>query len=82
MLGQFKTCVILLGGYVLFNSDPGIVSICGALAALVGMSVYTSLNLHKSGDVSGKQIPKQALLAKANGEEKTDVEEKLLSAVV
>lgn len=82
VLGQFKTCVILLGGYVFFNSDPGFVSICGALAALCGMSVYTSLNLQKSSDVSGKPIPKQTLLAKANGEEKTDVEEELLSAAV
>lgn len=48
VLGQFKTCVILLGGYLIFDSDPGIVSICGALVALCGMSVYTSLNLKES----------------------------------
>ncbi|KAI7979047.1 hypothetical protein LOK49_Contig535G00007, partial [Camellia lanceoleosa] len=48
VLGQFKTCVILLGGYLLFNSDPGFVSICGAVTALGGMSVYTSLNLKQS----------------------------------
>ncbi|KAH9652421.1 nucleotide-sugar uncharacterized transporter 2 [Citrus sinensis] len=59
VLGQFKTCVILLGGYLLFNSDPGIVSICGAVAALGGMSVYTSLNLQKSQETSSKQqLPK------------------------
>lgn len=59
VLGQFKTCVILLGGYLLFNSDPGIVSICGAVAALGGMSVYTSLNLQKSQESSSKQqLPK------------------------
>ncbi|KAF4362336.1 nucleotide-sugar uncharacterized transporter 2 isoform X2 [Cannabis sativa] len=45
VLGQFKTCVLLLGSYLIFNSDPGIVSICGAVAALCGMSIYTSLNL-------------------------------------
>nr|GME16691.1 uncharacterized membrane protein At1g06890-like [Ipomoea batatas] len=45
VLGQFKTCVIVLGGYLLFDSDPGIVSICGAIAALGGMSVYTVLNM-------------------------------------
>ncbi|KAH6764452.1 Nucleotide/sugar transporter family protein, partial [Perilla frutescens var. frutescens] len=45
VLGQFKTCVILLGGYMLFSSDPGVVSIIGAVIALSGMSVYTSLNL-------------------------------------
>ncbi|KAK2640091.1 hypothetical protein Ddye_027886 [Dipteronia dyeriana] len=59
VLGQFKTCVILLGGYVLFNSDPGFVSICGAVTALCGMTVYTSLNLQKSHEGSSKQLPKQ-----------------------
>lgn len=58
VLGQFKTCVILLGGYLLFNSDPGFVSICGAVTALGGMSIYTSLNLQKSQEASNKQIPK------------------------
>lgn len=47
VLGQFKTCVILLGGYLLFDSDPGVVSIGGAVVALSGMSVYTSLNLQE-----------------------------------
>ncbi|KAK4751564.1 hypothetical protein SAY87_005046 [Trapa incisa] len=82
VLGQFKTCVILLGGYVFFKSDPGFMSICGALVALCGMSVYTSLNLHKSADVSGKPPAKQTLVAKANGEEKINVEEKRLIAAV
>lgn len=60
VLGQFKTCVILLGGYVLFDSDPGFVSICGAVAALFGMSVYTSLNLKESKESSlSDQISKQ-----------------------
>lgn len=61
VLGQFKTCVILLGGYVIFGSDPGFISICGAVAALAGMSVYTWLNLPgKSIDhISNKQLPKQ-----------------------
>ncbi|TQE04206.1 hypothetical protein C1H46_010200 [Malus baccata] len=61
VLGQFKTCVILLGGYLIFNSDPGFVSICGAIAALCGMSVYTSLNLKKPLDSTSKQLPKQSL---------------------
>ncbi|GFS45175.1 nucleotide/sugar transporter family protein [Actinidia rufa] len=60
VLGQFKTCVILLGGYVLFDSDPGFVSICGAVTALCGMSVYTTLNLKKSQE-SLNQLPKQSL---------------------
>lgn len=51
VLGQFKTCVILVGGYVIFGSDPGVVSIAGAVLALCGMTIYTSLNLKaSSGD--------------------------------
>ncbi|PKA57517.1 putative membrane protein [Apostasia shenzhenica] len=34
VLGQFKTCVILLGGFLLFHSNPGILSICGASTAI------------------------------------------------
>ncbi|XP_052177287.1 nucleotide-sugar uncharacterized transporter 2 isoform X2 [Diospyros lotus] len=61
VLGQFKTCVILLGGHVLFDSDPGFVSICGAVTALVGMSVYTSLNLRKESQESiPSHLPSQA----------------------
>ncbi|CAL0306992.1 unnamed protein product [Lupinus luteus] len=45
VLGQFKTCIILLGNYYLFGSNPGIVSIFGACTAIAGMSVYTYLNL-------------------------------------
>ncbi|KAG9448531.1 hypothetical protein H6P81_008496 [Aristolochia fimbriata] len=57
VLGQFKTIVIMLGGYIIFNSDPGMVSIIGALAALCGMSIYTSLSLHESKDsASTKQV--------------------------
>lgn len=61
VLGQFKTCVILLGGYLLFDSDPGVVSIGGAVVALSGMSVYTSLNLNESQENTSKQLPKQSL---------------------
>ncbi|CAK9148887.1 unnamed protein product [Ilex paraguariensis] len=61
VLGQFKSCVILLGGYLLFNSDPGFVSICGAVAALCGMSVYTSLNLRDLNETTSVQLPKQGL---------------------
>lgn len=60
VLGQFKTCVILVGGYLLFDSDPGFVSLCGAVAALGGMSVYTSLNLKETKESSSsKQLPTQ-----------------------
>lgn len=56
VLGQFKTCVILLGGFLLFNSNPGIISICGAITALGGMSLYTYLNMI----ASHQQAPKSA----------------------
>ncbi|KAI3969444.1 hypothetical protein MKX01_020005 [Papaver californicum] len=58
VLGQFKTCVILFGGYLIFSSDPGVLSICGAVTALCGMSVYTSLNLQEAKK-SSKLLPKQ-----------------------
>ncbi|GLT79534.1 hypothetical protein SLA2020_510190 [Shorea laevis] len=79
VLGQFKTCVLLLGGYLIFNSDPGFVSLCGAVAALCGMSVYTSLNLKGSGESSSKQllIPKQSIplqKTKTNEETSEDTE--------
>ncbi|KMS95696.1 hypothetical protein BVRB_005860 [Beta vulgaris subsp. vulgaris] len=75
VLGQFKTCVILIGGYLLFGSNPGITSICGAITALMGMSIYTYLNLHNSDDHSNKTAAKQASfsspkskLSRENGE--------------
>lgn len=61
VLGQFKTCVILLGGYFLFHSDPGWTSICGAVAALGGMTVYTSLSLKESREKASEQLPKHSL---------------------
>lgn len=45
VLGQFKTCVILLGGFLLFGSNPGLTSILGAATALAAMSFFTYLNL-------------------------------------
>lgn len=51
----------MLGGYIFFNSDPGVISICGAIAALGGMSVYTSLNLQRSKDAASNKaqlVPK------------------------
>ncbi|KAL8149440.1 nucleotide-sugar uncharacterized transporter 1-like [Apium graveolens] len=74
ILGQFKTCVILLGGFLLFGSNPGTTSICGAITALGGMSYYTHLNLSKQQQTiksSSKQasfsLPK-SMLSKENGE--------------
>ncbi|GJT24100.1 hypothetical protein Tco_0894037 [Tanacetum coccineum] len=58
VLGQFKTCIILLGGYLLFSSDPGYSSIFGAFVAICGMTVYTSLNIKENQDKCN-QLPKQ-----------------------
>ncbi|KAL4333606.1 hypothetical protein GQ457_07G012640 [Hibiscus cannabinus] len=70
VLGQFKSCVILVGGYLLLDSDPGVVSLSGAVVALAGMSVYTSLNLKESKDGSTKQqIPMQNPVSKAKSSE-------------
>ncbi|KAG9159945.1 hypothetical protein Leryth_005703 [Lithospermum erythrorhizon] len=44
VLGQFKTCVILLGGYMLFGSDPGVTSIGGAVTTLTGQRFIHSRN--------------------------------------
>ncbi|XP_073010189.1 nucleotide-sugar uncharacterized transporter 2 [Typha latifolia] len=63
VLGQFKTCVIMLGGYLLFSSDPGSISLCGAVVALCGMSVYTYLNLRgpkESATASKQHLLKQS----------------------
>ncbi|PKA51200.1 putative membrane protein [Apostasia shenzhenica] len=61
VLGQFKTCVIMIAGYLFFNSDPGIISLCGAILALSGMTYYTYLNLKASQDpvAATKQLVKQ-----------------------
>lgn len=44
MLGQFKTCVLLLGNYYIFGSNSGMISVCGAFVAIMGTSLYTYLN--------------------------------------
>ncbi|CAI9098448.1 OLC1v1035096C2 [Oldenlandia corymbosa var. corymbosa] len=74
VLGQFKTCIILLGGYFLFGSNPGIISIMGAVVALAGMSFYTYLNLQPQQQ-AGKTSPRQSSfslpkskLSKENGD--------------
>jgi hypothetical protein len=45
VLGQLKTIVIMFTGYLIFGSDPGIISICDVVVALGGMSFYTYLGL-------------------------------------
>ncbi|KAM7477866.1 hypothetical protein LguiA_026079 [Lonicera macranthoides] len=69
VLGQFKTCVILLGGFVMFGNNPGATSICGAITALLGMSFYTHLNLlpRQSSRQAAVALPKSKL-SRENGE--------------
>ncbi|WRX07860.1 Sugar phosphate transporter domain - like 3 [Theobroma cacao] len=57
VLGQFKTCVVLLGNYYLFGSNPGISSIFGAFIAIGGMSLYTYLNIRPMKRKSSKVLP-------------------------
>lgn len=74
VLGQFKTCAILLGGFILFGSNPGTTSICGALTALVGMSFYTYRNLlpkQQLAKATSRQAPyslPKSKLSKENGD--------------
>ncbi|XP_047068136.1 nucleotide-sugar uncharacterized transporter 2-like [Lolium rigidum] len=56
VLGQFKTIVIMLSGFLVFNSDPGLTSLYGAVIALGGMSIYTYLGL-KESTTGAKRIP-------------------------
>lgn len=41
---------------MLFESDPGFVSICGAVVALVGMSAYTSFSLKESSEKTSPDL--------------------------
>ncbi|KAK0572093.1 hypothetical protein LWI29_025916 [Acer saccharum] len=56
VLGQFKTCVILLGNYYIFKSNPGTTSICGAFVAIAGMSYYTYLHVYNQKPQSEKAV--------------------------
>ncbi|GMN62043.1 hypothetical protein TIFTF001_031124 [Ficus carica] len=71
VLGQFKTCVILLGNYYLFVSNPGMTSICGAFTAIAGMTIYTYLNLKqqptKSPSRQASLLPKSKLSKENSG---------------
>ena len=72
VLGQFKTCVVLLGNFCIFGSNPGATSICGAFMAIAGMSGYTYLNIHNPKPQTGKSSPRksstQSRLSKENGD--------------
>lgn len=76
VLGQFKTCVILLGGFIMFGSNPGTTSICGAVTALAGMSYYTHLNLKPQQQLlktSSKQASTFSLPKSKLGKENGDI---------
>uniref|UniRef100_A0A0A9F0D5 Sugar phosphate transporter domain-containing protein n=1 Tax=Arundo donax TaxID=35708 RepID=A0A0A9F0D5_ARUDO len=47
----------MLSGYLVFKSDPGFTSLCGAAIALGGMSVYTYLGMKESSAIGGKRKP-------------------------
>ncbi|GKV00345.1 hypothetical protein SLEP1_g13045 [Rubroshorea leprosula] len=70
VLGQFKTCVLLLGSYYLFGSNPGTTSILGAFVAIGGMSFYTYLNIRtaKPKQHSGKTSSVKSKLSEENRE--------------
>jgi hypothetical protein len=69
VLGQFKTCVLLLGNYYLFGSNQGKTSIFGASTAIAGMSVYTYLNLKQKPSKTTRQASSLPIsrLSKENG---------------
>ncbi|KAF4392813.1 nucleotide-sugar uncharacterized transporter 1 [Cannabis sativa] len=71
VLGQFKTCVVLLGNFYLLGSNPGLTSIGGAFTAIAGMTVYTYLNLKvQSTKASSRQtslLPKSKLSKENSG---------------
>jgi hypothetical protein len=46
----------MLSGFLVFNSDPGLTSLYGAVIALGGMSIYTYLGL-KESTTGAKRIP-------------------------
>ncbi|KAF8779132.1 hypothetical protein HU200_002805 [Digitaria exilis] len=81
VLGQFKTIVIVLSGYLVFNSDPGFTSLCGAVVALAGMSVYTYLGMKEStttgrrNSLNSRQnshLPKSKVIADGEKQETRD----------
>ncbi|KDP46643.1 hypothetical protein JCGZ_13599 [Jatropha curcas] len=65
VLGQFKTCVVLLGNYYVFGANPGPTSIFGAFTAIAGMSAYTYLNLSSAKSQAGKTSPHKSSATKS-----------------
>ncbi|GKV20424.1 hypothetical protein SLEP1_g30552 [Rubroshorea leprosula] len=69
VLGQFKTCVLLLGNYYIFGSNPGRISICGAFVAIAGMSFYTYLSLQNKKLKSEKESARKVKSNQGNDKE-------------
>ncbi|KAL0710114.1 hypothetical protein Bca4012_017092 [Brassica carinata] len=79
VLGQFKTCVLLLGNYYIFGSNSGVVSVCGAVVAIIGTSLYTYLNtrgqsLKASSSSSSSPLDKKSRFSEIKDDEKKNLE--------
>ncbi|CAI0399278.1 unnamed protein product [Linum tenue] len=64
VLSQFKACIVLLGNYYVFGSNPRVISIFGALIAIGGISGFTHLNQTVSQKSQSKD---KSRLGKENG---------------
>ncbi|KAG2297266.1 hypothetical protein Bca4012_001329 [Brassica carinata] len=75
VLGQFKTCVLLLGNFYIFGSNSGVVSVCGAIVAIIGTSLYTYLNTRgqslKASSSSSSLLDKKSRFSELMDDEKS-----------
>ncbi|CAF2121274.1 unnamed protein product [Brassica napus] len=78
VLGQFKTCVLLLGNFYIFGSNSGVVSVCGAIVAIIGTSLYTYLNTRnqslKASSSSSSLLDKKSRFSELKDDEKSLLE--------
>ncbi|CAF1698678.1 BnaC03g13110D [Brassica napus] len=78
VLGQFKTCVLLLGNFYIFGSNSGVVSVCGAIVAIIGTSLYTYLNTRgqslKASSSSSSLLDKKSRFSELKDDEKNLLE--------
>ncbi|KAF2580170.1 hypothetical protein F2Q68_00000917 [Brassica cretica] len=78
VLGQFKTCVLLLGNFYIFGSNSGVVSVCGAIVAIIGTSLYTFLNTRgqslKASSSSSSLLDKKSRFSELKDDEKNLLE--------
>ncbi|KAG2243279.1 hypothetical protein Bca52824_094874 [Brassica carinata] len=76
---RFKTCVLLLGNFYIFGSNSGVVSVCGAVVAIIGTSLYTYLNtrgqsLKASSSSSSSPLDKKSRFSEIKDDEKKNLE--------